>query len=360
MLVLPEQNSILKSPNKTSIPIVSLGLSLPFQPSIQDRESIQATLDYSRRVVYSKLKGNYDNAFIKSTLARLEKAFSKLNYNSNRKSVAIIIDQDQEKLIYPNFTVKPFIFFDKDISLLDLVANSYHKFKFYLLFLNEHHSVLFESYKDQVHKVYEPKLDNGFEDDSLTLIKRNLNTLNLLDPKNSKPLFITGNPQQVNAFYNNSDSQEIIFKRASVVSDYSDDNIKLLAKEINNKSEYWHSKFFAGKIRLAQKNNTLISNYENVAEALSQNKSGLLLLDQNFKNQFISPLKTNSFFNPGKRLNEQIEKLIAMGNQIEITEPGFLKDLGGIALIENKLNYVSTQRLQYASIRTSRNNGFLF
>ncbi|HEY5368461.1 MAG TPA: hypothetical protein VIJ75_05650 [Hanamia sp.] len=64
----------------------------------------------------------------------MDKLFSKLNYNTHTESVAILVGPDDETITYLNTFTKPSIYFNKNISLLDLVANTNKQSEFFLLY----------------------------------------------------------------------------------------------------------------------------------------------------------------------------------------------------------------------------------
>ncbi len=94
---------------------------------------------------------------LKQLSERLEKIFSKLNYNSHRKSVAIIIEGEEEKVIYLNYSGKPVVFFNNPFSLLDLVGDSIKNPEFELLVFNKNGAELYEYFNNSLHKVFSQK-----------------------------------------------------------------------------------------------------------------------------------------------------------------------------------------------------------
>ncbi len=110
-----------------------------------------------------KLEVNYEPGEIKVVTERLKRIFSKLNYNSHRKSVAIIIEGEEEKIIYLNYSGKPVVFFNDPFSLLDLVADSVRNPEFEILVFNQEGAELYEYFNNSLHKVFAQKEDSCIE-----------------------------------------------------------------------------------------------------------------------------------------------------------------------------------------------------
>src|SRR6185437_14362366 len=291
-----------------------------FQPSMQDKRLIQNTLAYVAKSVETKLKEKYNTAFQKSTLARLERSFSRLNYNTNKKSVAILIGPDEERITYLNFFTKPLIYFNKNVSIFDLLANANNQAEFFLLFLREAKPIN----RDQ----------------------QILNMLKLRNRKNNKPVFLTGMTECVNRIWNAASDREIMFKKGSTFLNAPEDKLEFLASEINAEWRYWHYEFLAGKIAIAKKSNHLLSNISAVSEGLKRSKDGLLLIDKYYKKQLLKSLRMNSLIKSPGIWMKHLERFLSRGNQIEIVKSGLLKDYGGIVLIESEgMNSLGTSQL---------------
>ncbi len=371
MLVSTIPKKAIRETKKVHLPITTLGITFPFQPSMYDKKFIQVTLNYIRRAVEIKLKQNYNSVFGKTILARLDNAFSTLNYNTHRKSVAILIGSDGETITYLNVFAKPLIYFNKNISLLDLLHRTNNQPEFFLLYSGDKKSMLFEYYNGKLHKEYGTK-ESGFISNSTyhglagesTRMKRCqqiLNVLKLMNPKNKKPIFVTGSTIQSNTLCNISTFREIMFKKGNTLfSDDEEDKLRLLASEIDNEWRYWHYEFLAGKIVLARKSNHLISKLTAVSKALECSKDGTLLIDKYFKKQLWKSIKVNVALKSRETWMKYLERFLSRGNHIEIVKTGLLKDYGGIVLLEKETMNAADRRLLSGNINPRKNNNVLF
>lgn len=325
--------NIIKIPiSKPKLVFSSLGLAIPFQPSMWDEKSIQSVWNNAIEIVKTKLKGRYSEECTNTVLTRLEKLFPRLNFNTHRKSLAIILTPGEERLIYLNFPVKPVLFFSKSVSLLDLAANMQQEADFYYFVLNEGSVCLYDYNNKQLRKVYEQTNETC----PVNLFKNASNVIELLNSKNEKPVFVTGRPNMVEGFCNCSSYSKRFFTLLYHASPFSNEIIQSFVKEITRHWNNWQSKFIVGRVLLAQKANVHISNTEAVLQALRKSADGLLLMDKHLKHQLQKSSKTgNVIFQIADELISQIENFLVRGNRIEITETGLLKDMGGIVLLRN-------------------------
>jgi hypothetical protein len=323
-------------------------LVIPFQPSLVDFKSIHANLNYTLELVQAKLESNYQQTHIKTVIDRLKKIFSKLNYNSYRESVAIIIKGEDEKIIYLNYSGKPVLFMNDTFSLLDLVANSVKNPEFQLLVLSSERAELYEYFNNSPHKVFEqtPELCTDINSGTECLFLRITNILKLINKRNDKPIFIfSQDQQQTNKFCEYFPYREIVFKLRISTDEDVPPTINFLAEKINQQWDHWQAKLIRGQIAIAKKNLTFFSHLNSVTKALKHSKDGLLLIDYLMKDEIHKRLEDEASFLSTQKLTDEIEKFLARGNRIEITEAGLLETFGGIALIKEKDKKFESYRL---------------
>lgn len=372
MLLSFTPKKIIRKTKKAQLPVTTLGITFPFQPSLHDKKFIQNTLAYIHKAVETKLKEKYNSEFGKRILAKLDQTFSKLNYNTHKKSVAILIGPDEETIIYLDFFTKPLIYFNKNISLFDLLAHTYTQPEFFLLYSGDTKSMLFEYYDGKLHKEYET-MERGFISNSSDYLRpvgkptrmercqQVLNVLKLMNSKTKKPIFVTGSSIQGTLLCSTSTFRDIMFKKGNTLfSDNAEDKLRLLASEIKDEWRYWHYEFLAGKIKLAKRSNRLISKIAGVSKALESNKDGLLLIDKYYKKQLMKSLRMNSLFKSPAIQMKQLERFLTRGNHLEIVKTGLLKDYGGIAFIENEVLNISDRLLLNRNIIPMKDNSILF
>lgn len=328
--VLQEEKTMMRKAAKQLPVFSSLGLIIPFQPSMWDEKSIEAAWQHAIQIVQAKMNGRYSAECTAKVITRFAKLFARLNFNTHRESLVVILTPDEERLIYLSYPVKPVVFSGKSVSLLDLAANIQQEADFYYLVLNKDYASLYDYNSKQLRKVYE----QNNETCPVTLFKKASNTIELMNSKYEKPVFVTGRPNLVEGFCNSSSYSEHFFTLLYHASPFSNEIIQSLVKEITSHWRYWQSKFIKRKILIAQKSGMLISNIDAVLKALGKCADGLLLVDKHIKHQLQKTSKTGGLFQLADEFMQQLEKFLARGNRIEITESGLLKDMGGIVLLQ--------------------------
>ncbi len=264
---------------------------------------------------------------------RLNKIFGRLNFNTHRKSLAVTLSHDEEKIIYLSFPVRPTVFFSKSFSWFEMAANIQREPDFYYLVLNNDNSSLYDYNNKQLRKVHVQNNEPCPE----KIFNNVVATFRLLNDKNEKPVFVSGSPTLVELFCKSEYYTEIYFPLLHHTTPFRIEMIQSLVQEITSHWNNWRSKFIAGSLLLAQKSNRLISHTEAVLQALRRGADGLLLIDKRLKHQVHKSTSGNVVFQIADDLISLIEKFLTRGNRFEITETGMLKDLGGIVL----LNYTS-------------------
>ncbi len=316
----------------------SLGLVIPFQPSMWDDKTILAELIHTMKMVSKAVREKYTAECADNVMERLEKIFVRLNFSTLRKTVVILLAPEGEKVIYLSFVAKPSMFFSKSVSLLNLVTNVPREADFYFLIFDEGDVRMYEYCNRQLGKVYEhkQKMQNGHTDNVINLYPVIFIQIELINYGYKKPVFISGKDEEMEVFLSKSPFAEITFKKKNLIMQYPVEIIRLMALEINYQWHHLQSKFITGRIKLAAKNNTLINHKEAVLQALRKNWDGLLLLDKRMNKQLQKSKMTVAVFEQADELIQEIEHFLMRGNVLQITETGLLNDVGGIALITKK------------------------
>ena len=317
---------------------LSLGLALPFQPRMQDEKTMDNILKFSEQSAHEMVHRTLDPVYALNVFTRLKNVFSKLDYNSHCNSIAVLIRPDNESVTYLNFRVKPIIYFNKYVSLLELTANADSQPDFYYLVLEQSNANLFEYHHNRLNQVYATKQVPGLNEKTNpeTLFKQVLQTIERLNGHNQKPVFITGCPKLVELFCSSSLYPGVFFRLLDNVAPFDEEIIKRLVKEIISHWNYWQSKFLMDQIMIAQKANVLIAEIEMVSQALRNGVDGLLLIDKRLKQRLYKSRRANALFNTADELMNQVERFLISGNRIEITEAGSLQQFGGIVLLQNR------------------------
>lgn len=336
-----DSNIRIRNVSEIHTEILSLGLLIPFQPSIWDYKITVEVWNNFLRMVKIEMELMYSKECTDKIIVRLQKLFSNLNFNTHRKSLAVVLTPAEDKIIYLDVPVKPLVFFGKSISVLDLAASIQQEPDFYYLVLHERYTSLYEYNHNQFRKIY--KQHN--ETCHISLFKKTAAVIELLNDKNEKPLFVTGSPNLVEQFCNSEYYKQKYISLLHHKGPFSIEIIQSLVKEIIGHWGEWKSIYFKGVVVLAQKTNRLVSNKESVFRALQTGADGFLLMDKGLQRELLKSTARDDTFQNIDELMSQIEKFLARGNRFEIVDSDLLKNMGGIALLGNNSTCVSGLRI---------------
>ena len=308
-----------------------MGLTIPFQPCMWDDKTIEASWNDMLQLVRNKMQAKYSGECIGKTIARLKNVFLKLNFNTHRKGLAVLLTSTDEKIIYSGFPVKPVVFFNKSVSVLDLAANIKHEANFYCLMLDKEKCELHENNSGVYRKVY---AENEIQNISY-LPQRIRKVIELVNNETGNPVFVTGHHASVELFCKNNGNEKTYYPLPFDNLLSREEAMQSVLREITKHWKYWHTKNLRDKIQLAHQENYLVSNIESVLHALEEGTEGVLLIDKNLKKQLTSHVAGKISIDRSAGLISLIERFLINGCKIEITESGMLRDYGGIALLKN-------------------------
>lgn len=318
-------------PRKQTCESISLGLVIPFQPCMWNEKTTNIIWNNAMKKVQVEMLGKYSTQFTDKMLLRLKKIYEELNFNTLRKSLAVLISPDEEKIIYLNSPVKQTVVVGENISILDLASNIQHEADFYCMTLQLSGITIYDYNNHRLGRLYE----HSNEKKPITLIKNASSVIQLLHDKYEKPMIINGNPNLIDQFINSPYLPENFLALCYDTTLFANKNIHSIAKDINSHWNYWRSKFFAAKLLLAQKANGLLAHLDTVLNAIRKGANGLLLIDKRLKQQIQQSFSGGRISLMPDDTIKELEKFLSRGNLFEITEPGLLSDHGGIVLLSN-------------------------
>ena len=321
-------------PNPLRLVHPALGITFPFHPALWGDNLINETLAGAKELVHTLLKEKYSREEYRKMLIRVDNIFDKLDFNTHRKSIAIILNPDEEKITYLDFPVKPAVITGKEVLLFDLIAGIEEKEEFYLLVVENGRKSLHEYNGSQLSKVYEqPDVE-----DAADLYKKTYKVIEMLNGKNEKPVFVTGLPNLVELFCSNPAWSKIMFTILYDYNSFDNGTLKSFVNEITSHWSYWHAKFITGKMLIAQRTGSLITNIEAVTAALTKKADGLLMISKFFIKRLKETERLNGNIKIKNSFLQEVENFLARGNRVLFTEEGSVKNAGAVVLLSHRSN----------------------
>jgi hypothetical protein len=340
-------NGTERKASKKRRQLSKIGLVIPFQPCIWNKNKVEAVWNEAMEMAERKMKGKYISEHVSKLMIRLRNMFKKLNFNTHRKSLAIIISEEVESIVYLNFYVKSSSFYCNAVSWLQIADKIKLEPAFYYLVLNADYTTLYDFNNERLGIILENKneacLENNF--------KKIIDAIELLNTGYKKPVFFTGNVTIMKQFCNKQDRPNNYFPIPDQELPFYLKNIQPHVKVITRHWIYWRSKFITNTINTC-KTEGYTSNTDAVIQALSKGADGLLLIDKQLKQQLLKIANTKRTVVKNETFMNLIEKFLSRGNWIEFTTPGLLKDVGGIVLLNNTRSLFSEE-----TVSTIKTNG---
>lgn len=311
----------------------SIGMALPFQPSVWNGETIENTWITGLNQLERMMKGKYKDETIQGLSIRLNNLYKQLNFDTHRKSIALMIGPDEEKIMYLDFPVRQVVFSGRAVTALQLAATLQPEISFFVLTLVHNRYTVYDYSSGQFKKV----VGQARTGNEAAALKSITTAIEWLDQERSRPVFVAGNPDIARRLCQRDAYKGLYHPLLYPASDY--DNAGLLApavKDIVLHWNTWRTKALRFRLRSFQNSNRLITSREKVLQALNNQKDGLLLIDKNVKRRLEKPVACKDEHNTTSEINRQIELFLNRGNRLEITGAGFLKDFGGMALLQQQ------------------------
>lgn len=355
------QHSLKEIREKLNL-LPSVSVIMPFEPSIQSKSSITKNLNEAIEKASQFTEGHYDKQLGELVISKLKSIVSELNYNSNKKSIAIYVSPVFQKVLYLNIAVEEHVVVDDFFEIRDLVYCKKQSHKYLALLLSEKQAKIFMGTTDSFLTILTNNFDSVFNyindaaepvanfsdpdkrneiimdkflhhiDNSLTHI---LNAYHL-------PLFILGTKKITGHFKKISKHNSAVID--CIHGNYEEANPKELLEVLKPHIDDWKkvsAKDLLNQLAEAANNKKLVAGMHNVWKAAHEMKGKLLLVEKDF--MFPAEHENSNRKEPAGNYNrytyikdavdELIERVFESGGDIEFVEKGLLQSYDRIALI---------------------------
>jgi hypothetical protein len=302
----------------------SIGLVIPFYPSMNDDRQINNTLVASLKRVQDELENHNSSAAFKAeAVIKLKALFARLNFLSERKSVAIIIDKNECSTLYLSFNAEPLIIVKEQISFFELIEPTAEDPDFYYLTLEDKNTVLYEYRTKTLFKIFEQSGKNAIHDVC--------SILNYTNPDNLKPVFVQGPRYLTDKFANRYGLQKIIFKNP-ISEGQKPMKAPSSILKITEQWKYWRSHLVSARLRLFQRSDALVHTKANIIHALKENSDGLLLVG---KEKRVEICRKWMFDKQLQEMRTLFERFLSRGNRVILVDDEPLVNYDHIVLLKH-------------------------
>jgi hypothetical protein len=310
----------------------AMALSFPFRPSLDDHEKIRLFLIRVQKKAARRVLHFADRAEADLLLARLNDVIRKLDFDTHRKGVIIIVFLHHHKMIYIKDEIKTTMIFGENLCIFQLVTAIKKEFSFYLVVHGLRRITAYEFKNNFLRQINCKILPQ-----EIVLPEAKQLTVSIIEKLyrvEEKPIFLIGRKGLESSTLRNVEPKMPIYSLQQVYGlNTSAYLLKICAALQRDHLNVW-SKYQLFRVSMLNQLDKLFAGLHHVLNALRHNRDGILFIDPSFVKNFQSlPVHANELnFKPQFLLD--IERFLQRGNHIEVTKADLLLSFGGIALLD--------------------------
>ena len=343
-------------------PAISVLLSLEQMPYAKER--VKQSVKQATEKVEKHLLEHYPGEMVLLMKEKLRQLIESVNYNSNKKSVALYLSPLLEKILYLDIPVNEAVTVDEPWDIREIVFNKKQSKEYLVVQLTEKEYKIYEGKESLLrlilhnstgaHYAAYPSILNGISaDNHNTTTEKELmqehflqhaaRTLEILLQAYHLPVFVIGERQSLDYF------QKKMGHTASVIDclpghrDLTDEEAisKILKPYIADWEKVRYT-IIQKQLKEAAENQKLVTGIKSVWQDASAHKGNLLVVERNFvypaepsagSGQLLAGCYSSSS-HITNLVDEIIEKILETGGDVMFVEDGDLECYEGIALIQ--------------------------
>ena len=306
----------------------SIAVLFPFNPKMSEKQELDIQLKRVLSKAESAVLQKYSSDKSLEIILRLRQVMNRLNYNTHKKSVAILLSQSSDKTMYLDLSLKEYVEVAGDFSMRDLVLQKTSRDEFLVLVMEGDRSRIYDVDNNTFKLVLEQprsilrQLDYG---------------LSVLRANNPFPVIVMGAKKLLFEFSKfTANASGIVQYISSYKTGIAAGSIqKILAPYLNDQGKIFQL-FLEQRLSTARDSDELVYGLENVQAESGRLHNGLLLVDRDFQPRTGFPPDPRTFYIHDE-VDRLIEKTLANGGDVELVDRELLQEYGRIALIQNRL-----------------------
>lgn len=349
--------------------------SLHYHPAISiimsfnTKMGLKAEMTHSLKIAADKvelyLQKYYPGEMCTLMMRKLKNIFATINFDPDKKSIAIYLSPVFEKVLFLDIAVEEKIIIDESFEIRDLVYSKKQLDKFLVLLLTgkENRMFLYNSKSlvriltDSPESVYAyinelPERVANFSDISKRkeivmdkFLHHADNSLHEILKKYHLPIFVLGAKRALGHFKKHTKHAEAII--GYVPGNYEEASLEQLNEILEPFITAWknqHQKDLLNQLEEAANTKKLAVGIKEVWHEVMNNKGRLLVVERDYmyaarhgsKKEIIYPAgeTKSTIFDIKDAVDDLIEMILKNGGDVEFVEKGFLNDYDHIALVQ--------------------------
>lgn len=356
-----EFSEVLESPKYYP----SVSLIIPLESKINQQTELEYKLKNLYHKIETDLHKNYPPEKVVPVLQKLSKIIENINYQSNKKSIAIYVSPILDKIYYLNVQTEEKSVIDDSFEIRDLIYNKKEERTYYLMILSSKKIKFFECYNHHFKLLKSPIEDDisfytndipekitNFSDQNdrkeILMDKFLLHAdhgLSELLQANKLSVFVTGTDRIMGHF-------KKLTKNATSIKQYITGNFEEatqaeLSHILDPVIKDWQKLRqinLLKEMEQALNHKKMACGIKEVWEAASQKRGRLLIVEKNYKCPAQHSSEEDTIYIQNEILNQTlfikdavddvIEKVLRYGGDVEFVDDQMLFNYQHIALIE--------------------------
>jgi hypothetical protein len=342
-----------------------ISIMMPFEPKMNSKAAIMHSLKKAADKIRHDLNERYQDEIAESVFKRLKDVIARLDFNTHKKTVAIYVSPEIEKVCYVNIELKEKVVVDSAFEIRDIVRNKIDEPKFLVLTISGKMERLYEATCNKMQLILSNKIEqikrdlpepvSNFTDANSVKETTLKKFLHYIDLQLSNVLSIYPLPLFLMAPKKTAGYFQQLAKHGKNITgfihgDFDDATESELLKALEPQLSNWKEikeKHIMNRLKLAADEGQLIKGINDVWIQVSRKHKQFLVVEKDFYcGAFITQTGEVIFSEEFQRnkpvvrdaVDNIIEKVLEGGGDVEFVDE--LKDFSKIALIKrHDVNY---------------------
>lgn len=339
----------------------AVSILLPFEPMMMLRKELRLKLRHAVETAENEMTGNYPDHEVRAVMDHLHRLLEGLNYNTDRKSIALFASVSYSNIIYLNFTVHEQVVVDRSFQIRDVVYQKKELMQYLVLTLSTTSARIFLGNDGHFLRLRMELPDNGhepgervshFSDPDELKEKKMHKLLHKTDDALAEifkiydlPLFVLGTERVLGHFKAITSMEKHV--SAFIHGNYDEAADAELYQAVRPHIEdrkHWEQMNIMRQMDLAMGAGRLVYGIKEVWNEAMHKNGRILIVEKDLHYPAMPGRSTgtihpydasiNAAFYIKDAVDDIIEQVLTNGGDVAFTDNDMLKEYGGIALIE--------------------------
>lgn len=320
----------------------SVSIIMPFETKVSEVRELTCRLDLAVKKVADELLAQYPEKRVSPILDKLKHLVINLDYHSQKQSIALYVSPLVEKVFYLNFTATEKIVVDQSFEIRDLIYSKKRNLQFLVLLLSDHSSSL---YLGNCSERMLLKMDFPQKVQHESLYHTDLELSDFLKQYHL-PVYVIAAKSIIGDYKKvTRNAGHIIQYIPGNYIEAGENDIRMLVEPYTSVLSKMRELNILYELERAADTHKLSFGISGIRAAINERKGRLLLVEKDY----MQPAKQDLYVNHIKRndltlnnpsyvkdaVEDAMEKVLAIGGDVEFVDNGVLKDYGHVALINH-------------------------